>query len=779
MEGKAMDRVRLTLTLVVGALLLVLPCGAVVQSEDKVAVLITDWGMPAGFNFEYAWRSHDAARVGDRTEYEGQPCKIGHVGAFPYEAHMGLVPWGLAFQEPGRELVFDSSGIYELVDGVYVSPNPDIPSLLPEDIPSDVPIVPVSELISAMTGALDYPPDPRTGENLLPNFFKIGSRDSLPLPNGYGDFYEASPIRFMWYYKLLLAPTDPSEASQLHPNGQAIHDATIEMLNNAFGDRIDVRLGMYNKVTGYSEHEWDVAEDFANEGFRKMLLARETTDHNRYANEFFTANYVKERLCEIGVLDEMEIYQTRQVGRTPEFNAMNVINLKEHIEAYPEGSTIAMIYVTRGLPWGSSETPGPLGTIHPWSKEVYHENAFLNYLSWKQAMQEAYGDRYHLVFTEGDVESDLLEDSLYSYGVYKDDKLGGHFHTVRSRVQAVKESGFDKMIIAPCHWYFDNFDTIILLTMENGLSMIPQANLEEEIFYHTYCEDMGGNEVECGSPDDVAEITLAPSYSHRPHEFATSYYVVLRGTLERFGLYPAGEEPVIEETRAVTKLAGGTVAVSASTSPIQGAQLEIPGDPYPDRPDDFTPETGIPINNPDDTNDCMWEDTTFTIGYQATPPPMSGAKPAGPAVHFGPYRTFFNRDVTVTIPYDGASPGAQAVNVYIYNHLTEDWDRIPHESVDRANQLVSFKTKVLGLFQVAVNPCPIEYLYGEDSPEVKQLRHFRDNFLRAVPAGQVITRRYYEWSPSIVASMKEDDAFKNKIKAIIDGILPLIEKATQ
>jgi len=68
---------------------------------------------------------------------------------------------------------------------------------------------------------------------------------------------------------------------------------------------------------------------------RKMLLARETTDHNRYANEFFTGNYIKERLCEIGVLDEMEIYQTRQVGRTPEFNAMNVMNLREHIEAYP------------------------------------------------------------------------------------------------------------------------------------------------------------------------------------------------------------------------------------------------------------------------------------------------------------------------------------------------------------------------------------------------------------------------------------------------------------
>lgn len=774
-----MYRVRSTLTLVAIVLILVLPYNAVAQIEEKVAVLITDWGMPAGYNLEYAWRSHDAARVGDRTEYVGQPCKIGHVGEFPYEAHMGLVPWGLAFEEPGRELGFDSSGIYELVGGTYVSPNPNIPSLLPGDIPPGVPIIPVVELISAMTGALDYPPDPRTGENLLPGFYKIGSRDSIPLPNGYGDFYEASPIRFMWYYKLLLAPTDPSEASQLHPNGQAIHDTTIEMLNNAFGDRIDVRLGVYNKVTGYSEHEWDVAEDFANEGFRKMLLARETTDHNRYANEFFTANYVKERLCEIDVLDEMEIYQTRQVGRTPEFNAMNSMNLKEHIEAYPEGSTIAMIYVTRGLPWGSSETPGPLGTIHPWSKEVYHDNAFLNYLSWKKAIQEAYGDRYNLVFTEGDVESDLLEDSLYSYGVYKDDKLGGHFHTVRSRVQAVKESGIDKMIIAPCHWYFDNFDTIILVAKENDLAMIPKENLAAEIFYHTYCENMEGNEVECGSTDAVAEITLAPSYSHRTNEFATSYYVVLRGTLERFGLYPVGEEPVIEATQMVTKLAGGTVEVIESTSPIHGAKLEIPSDPYPDRPDGFTPETAIPINDPSNTNDCMWEDTTITIGYQETPPPMGDEESAGPAVHFGPYRTFFNRDVTVTIPYDVDSPGAQSLNVYIYNHLTEDWDLIPHESVDHGNHLVSFKTKVLGLFRVAVDPCPLEQLYGKNSKEVEMLRYFRDRVLSKAPEGKEITRLYYEWSPSIVAAMKEDDGFKKKVKAIVDGILPLIEEATK
>ncbi|MCK5256950.1 MAG: hypothetical protein KAQ81_13045, partial [Deltaproteobacteria bacterium] len=48
--------------------------------EDKVAVLVTGWGMPAGYSFDYSWYSSEYARCGDKTEYEGQPCQFGHVG---------------------------------------------------------------------------------------------------------------------------------------------------------------------------------------------------------------------------------------------------------------------------------------------------------------------------------------------------------------------------------------------------------------------------------------------------------------------------------------------------------------------------------------------------------------------------------------------------------------------------------------------------------------------------------------------------------------------------
>jgi hypothetical protein len=262
-------------------------------------------------------------------------------------------------------------------------------------------------------------------------------------------------------------------------------------------------------------------------------------------------------------------------------------------------------------------------------------------------------------------------------------------------------------------------------------------------------------------------------------EFATSYYVVLQGTLEQFGLFPEGEEPVIEASQLVTKLSGGTVEVTSASSTIQGAKIEIPGDPYPERPQDFTPETAIPINDPADTNDCMWADTEISIGHRADTPSMGSLQPVGPAVQFGPYRTFFNRDITVTIPYDGTVASSQSVGVYIYNHLTEDWELVTPDSVDESNKLITFKTQVLGLFQAAVILCPTELIYGSDSEEVELLRQFRDNVLRTTPGGQEMIRLYYELDPGIVKAMKEDGSFKEEMITLINGILPLVRTVVQ
>ena len=70
--------------------------------------------------------------------------------------------------------------------------------------------------------------------------------------------------------------------------------------------------------------------------------------------------------------------------------------------------------------------------------------------------------------------------------------------------------------------------------------------------------------------------------------------------------------------------------------------------------------------------------------------------------------------------------------------------------------------------------CPTEMLYREHSEETEFLRSVRDNILSQTPEGQEIIRLYYEWSPSIVKAMEENEEFKQEMKVMIDGVLPLI-----
>ena len=44
-------------------------------------------------------------------------------------------------------------------------------------------------------------------------------------------------------------------------------------------------------------------------------------------------------------------------------------------------------------------------------------------------------------------------------------------------------------------------------------------------------------------------------------------------------------------------------------------------------------------------------------------------------------------------------------------------------------------------------------------------------FLRKSPEGQELIRLYYEWCAAIVNAMKEDEAFRKGVKAMVDGFL--------
>ena len=132
-----------------------------IPNSEKVAVLITGWGMPQGYNFHYAWTTSDYPRIGDRTEEEGDPCKIGHVGEFPYQSHVSMIPWPITFEVEGWEDFYDYHGVYwyDEASNTYLHINSDVPSVPAADIPAGTPITPAVEWVSQ--NVQSYPPDPR------------------------------------------------------------------------------------------------------------------------------------------------------------------------------------------------------------------------------------------------------------------------------------------------------------------------------------------------------------------------------------------------------------------------------------------------------------------------------------------------------------------------------------------------------------------------------------------------------------------------------------------
>lgn len=739
--------------------------------EDKVGVLITGWGMPAGYNFHYSWTSSDYPRVGDIADNDTVPCKIGHSeGPDGMTIHVGIIPWALhsgifppcdAVSLGGGnvwEKFYDYSGIYwwDMASLQFLSIDPGAPPVAPGDIPAGVPTVALKDVVY-MNSELTYEVDPRDGTDYVAGWYRIGDW-SNPFQNGISDLTEGGPAYYMRYIGYLGGPSTLPEAYLPPPEEQGLSHEVETLLYNDFGDRIDIRHGAYTETkcdnaTGCEDingnpvgdggtifplHD-DVAEQFAGEGFRKMLLTRETTDYNKYALETMTGNYIKERLCEIDVLDDTEINFSRQVGRTPEFNAMCVQNMQPYLEQYPQGTTVALVYVTRGLPWEITNGTDCIGNQYPFCQDIYFENAYLNYLSWKEAVKKAYGDQYNLIFTTDSSDNDTLSKNLYTFSLETADLMGVEgeqvFLTTRDGIQLAKAQGIDKIVVVPVHWNYDNLDTIMRSKEENWLPIAPKADVAAGNFAVTHCEtsacdlttDTGAADcfrnsgylernydhiVDCSDPAAVAEITFMPSFSNMYEKFAVSYYVVLRGALERFGLYPAGVDasevgsPDIEASQLLTKLAGGTVAVSDISSPVDGSSITVPGDPYPLYPENFTCDGGVDAESPhpperEDTYDCLWEDTVITVGHLALPPSMTDVTAAGPAVYFGPYRNFFNRDVTITIPYDVETAQCQVVKPYIYNHLTRAWDELKAESY--GNGSLTFKTQVLGLFRTGIS----------------------------------------------------------------------------
>ena len=70
--------------------------------------------------------------------------------------------------------------------------------------------------------------------------------------------------------------------------------------------------------------------------------------------------------------------------------------------------------------------------------------------------------------------------------------------------------------------------------------------------------------------------------------------------------------------------------------------------------------------------------------------------------------------------------------------------------------------------------CLAEEIYGEYSEETEILRYLHFKVLNKTPEGKEIIRLYYSWSPIILNSVKENEEFREELKAILDEILLLI-----
>jgi len=106
------------------------------------------------------------------------------------------------------------------------------------------------------------------------------------------------------------------------------------------------------------------------------------------------------------------------------------------------------------------------------------------------------------------------------------------------------------------------------------------------------------------------------------------------------------------------------------------------------------------------------------------------------------------------------------------------WPEWSDESTTTTTEITSSTTSTSSISTTTTitdqQTCPAEKIYGAYSEETELLRYLRDNVLCATPEGQEIIRLYYEWSAVIVKGMEENEEFKEEVKELIEGILPMI-----
>lgn len=671
-------------------------------NADKVAVLITGWGEPKGWDFDFRLAISGDARIGEVTRYPGEACTDMHVGRWPFASQIGLLPHAVAYELPILGAAWDSMGVYRLSEDAssYVSLVDASVTLAATDIPSEegivIPMVESTLFPDRSLGGLD----PRDGSNYLEGIFQVGvpSRargpNPLAMPNGISDVVELGLAGSLMDMGFMYE----DQAPRANEVDEYMTRVTAETLKDLYGERVAVRFGAYAATPGIHPNQQQVALDFVEEGYTRLILARETTDNNQYANRFMTRGWIDKALCKAGYRDDVQIKQTRQVGRTPEYNTALLNILRPHVQRRSSDAEVALIYTTYGMPFPGNDDSGPFATAHPLAKEEYHENAYFNYQSFKRY---AVAEFDQLVFNHAGASGDRRTDSYFAYAMFPsrfygaaDDPL--RFPTIRENIDKAKADSRRDIVVLLSHWSYNNTDNMLAMRRMNQLPYNTRDDVRNGQFWIDWCELPGASDpVDCGE-EGVVRLTFSEVFDQQAEAFAVGYAQRIRGTVERYGILPEGL-PLLAEG-AISQLQGGHIAVTSGA--LAGASLEVPADPRPGLPENNSWDDYQVFVDPAQPFISSWFDFAAYIAAGDKQPPGS----VGPSVLFGPYRTIVNKPARISLPFDPSASQIDSLKPVIFNEVTKAWDPVypvaGGSGIERNSSVatVSFDTQVLGLF---------------------------------------------------------------------------------
>jgi hypothetical protein len=682
-------------------------------NADKVGVLITGWGEPLGFDHGYR-KEVVRSRTGAAKKTPWESCTEMYAGSWPFSNQVGLIPYAVAHKVPFLDAAWDSMGVYRKeADGTYTSLLDESVKLKPEDIPQvEGIIIPITESKLFADRSINGI-DPRDGKNLLEGIYQIGipsmERGSNPLrfANGMSDAVEMSIVgsladgKFMWDDLTVRA----------NPADEYMTEVAISVLKEQFGDRVDARFGAYAETKGIFKREDDVAKEFVSEGFRKLVLARETTDNNDYANKYMTLGYVQKALCDEGWYDDVKIEQTRQVGRTPEYNAMLMEILRPYLERREKGSEVGIIYTTYGMPFPGAKQEGAFGVSNNLAADPYHENAYFNYQAFKRYAKDTYGKDFNLVFNRPGKESDVRTDSYYAYAMFPSRFYGApedplRFPTIRESIDQAKKDGRKDLIVFLSHWSYTNTDNMLAMRKMHQIPYNSREEMRNGKTWIDWCETVDSSTpVDC-STEGAVKLSFTEVFDRTSKEFGIGYGHVLRTSVERHGVLPEGVVPVAKAP--VTALNGGTLNVTEGV--FKGVVISVPADPAPGKPESFRWNAYEAFVDPAKPFVAAWDDFEAYVA-----PTNLGADAlahigdvVSQPVLVGPYRTIMNKPARITLPFDTSKVSdVNALKPFIYNEVTKGWDRVYDVaggeglSVDAAAGTVTFDVQIFGAFVLA------------------------------------------------------------------------------